>query len=86
VNHFAVYLALGQQALGSGPAGNDTHTVCQGSSAVISTLFGVLCLIQLTLPAVCCYSFASASLWCASVRKEIHERVKELFLLFTLMV
>lgn len=55
VSHFSVYLALKLQALGSGPADSDTHTVCQGSST-LSPLFGVLCVIYLSFPAVCYYS------------------------------
>lgn len=59
VNHFSVYLALKRQALGSEPTDSDTRTVCQSSSSTLSPLFGVLCLIHLTFPAVCYYSFCS---------------------------
>lgn len=53
----SLYLALQQQALGSGPADSNTHTVCQGTSPTFSPLFGVPCLMYLTFPAVCYYCF-----------------------------
>lgn len=78
----SIHLALKQQALGSGPADSDTHTVCQDSSPTLSALFGVPCLIYLTFPAITvsyyCFCFSFFPL-CICSHTEIQERVKKTF-------